>query len=63
MGRENLQALDANRGHEPTPSPLPVGELATGVQTKLPSWEGAWGGFMERTGEEPCLLASRQKEC
>ena len=46
MGRENLQDLDANRGDEPTPSPLPGGELATGAANETPLLGGAGGGFM-----------------
>ena len=48
MGRERLQKLDANRCHEPTPSPLPGGEPATGASDEAPLLGGAGGGFMER---------------
>jgi hypothetical protein len=47
MGRKNLQDLDANRGHEPTPSPLPGGEPGTVAANEASLLGGAGGGFME----------------
>ncbi len=34
--------------HEPTPSPLPGGEPATGASNEAPLLGGAGGGFMGR---------------
>ncbi len=48
MGREHLQKSDVNRPDEPTPSPLPGGEPATGAGDEAPLLGGAGGGFMER---------------
>jgi hypothetical protein len=47
LGRGYLQDLDVNHGQEPTPSPLPGGEPATGAANKAPLLGGAGGGFLE----------------
>src|SRR5205814_6863485 len=45
MGREHLQNPDANRGHEPTPSPSGGGEQMSGTLAEFPSWRGqGWVG-------------------
>ena len=44
MGREHLQKLDVNRCHEPTPSPLPGGEPATGAGDEAPLLGGVGVG-------------------
>jgi hypothetical protein len=49
MGREDLQDLDVNRDHEPTPAPLPGGEPATAAANEAPLLGGAGGGFIERS--------------
>src|SRR5438132_49751 len=58
MGRENLQNLDANRSHEPTPNPSGGGEPISGTLAEFPSWPrpgvvGSWVAsttFLSRIG-------------
>jgi hypothetical protein len=46
--------------HEPTPSPLPRGEPATGASNEAPLLGGAGGGFMVRTHGLETVEASRE---